>query len=252
MKASARMDLAKRNSRENSSDAFTRLEFTILLATFCLLALVVLPLLANTSMRSNQTSCLNNLRQIGVAFQAWGNDHDDRRPWVVSYGPPLNEGGTANHPLRNNIYIQYSCLSNYMAPQLLIDPAETNRSRRIASNWGVSPDGGFLNPGFANNAVSYILGLHGTMLEANEILSGDRNLQFGSPAACSYGIVPVQNLESGQFFRGWTNGVHGISGNVLISDGHVEYSSQSRLKAILEREDDATGGGGGHHMLTPF
>src|SRR4030095_2408618 len=93
---------------------------------------------------------------IGVAFQAWGNDHDDRRPWFV----PMTEGGSQMHPFRNNAFLHFTFLSNHISPTLLIDPAEPVRSKRTAFNWSSSPGGGFLNPGFANNSLSYMLGCH--------------------------------------------------------------------------------------------
>jgi type II secretory pathway pseudopilin PulG len=243
MKASARMAFAKRSSTKSRSRAFTRLELVAAAATLGMLGLLVLPLLGNTSMRSNQTSCLNNLRQIGVAFQAWGNDYGDRRPWQV----PMQEGGSSSHPFRNNAFLHYTFLSNHISPQLLIDPAETDPSKRTATDWNLSP-GGFLS--LKNNALSYMFSTHTYLAEATDILSSDRNVQFAGSSGCSYGGgLQVQSLGVGVNFRGWTNGPHGIGGNVLVNDGHVEYATQGRLKAIITQEGDFVGS---DHLLTPF
>jgi competence protein ComGC len=239
------MTFAKMRSTELWGKAFTRLELIVVLATFCLLALLVLPLFGSASMRSNQTSCLSNLRQIGIGFQAWGNDHDDRRPWLV----PMQEGGSGSHPFRNNAFLHYTFLSNYVSPEVLIDPAEVSRAKRVAMNWS-SSQGGFLNPGFANNALSYMFSPHTSLPEATDILSSDRTVQFAGSGACSYGGgLQVQRLATGPGFRGWTNGLHGILGNVLVNDGHVEYATQDRLKLFLTREGDV---GSDAHLLTPF
>src|SRR6476661_5082188 len=35
-------------------------------------------------------SCVNNLRQVGLAFRIWANDHGDKFPWQVA----AKDGGT--------------------------------------------------------------------------------------------------------------------------------------------------------------
>ena len=80
---------ALRTSRSAFKFAFTRAELLVILAVLTLLALVVLPALANTRPRSARVICANNLRQIGMAMQLWGNDHGDRPPYEVE----LADGG---------------------------------------------------------------------------------------------------------------------------------------------------------------
>jgi hypothetical protein len=226
--------------------AFTRFELLAIILALFAIASVCIPLLANNSFQSNQIACLNNLRQIGIAFQAWGNDHDDRRPWFVF----TNEGGSRLHPLRDNAFIHFSFLSNHLSsPAVLIDPGETSRNKRLATRWDFSSQGGFLNPGFQNNALSYMLGVHTTLGEANEILLADRHVHFDGFGGCSYGFAQVGNLGSGPYFRGWTNGPHGVAGNLLLNDGRVEFASQTRLGAVLLVPDDLPGN---EHFLTPF
>ena len=66
-----------------SEKAFTRLELVVVLAVLSLLAAVTWPALAVSAGRSERVTCINNLRQIGRAFQMWGNDHGGQRPWRV-------------------------------------------------------------------------------------------------------------------------------------------------------------------------
>jgi competence protein ComGC len=225
--------------------AFTRIELAVVLAVLAVLLLITLPLLANNARRSDQAGCLNNLRQIGIAFQTWGNDHEDRRPWFV----PMNEGGAISNTFRSEAYFLYTFLSNHIAPGVLIDPAEIAPNKRRAENWAFTPNGGFLHSSFKNNAVSYMLGLH-TSFDANNILAADRHVQFDAARFCPVGgITAVVPLGTGPAFRGWTNNVHGIAGNLLGNDGHVEYASQERLRAILSVTSDVLVQ---EHMVTPF
>jgi competence protein ComGC len=235
--------LEKENDNLRDLRAFTRVELACVIGAFTVLLLVALPLFANTSLRSNQASCLNNLRQIGVAFQAWGSDHDDRRPWLV----PMSEGGSAGHILRNEAWFQYSWLSNHMSPSLLMDPSEKAPNKRMTDNWGFSPVGGL--SAFKDNAVSYMLGCHTSLADANEMLVADRHVRFNFlGAGCSYGFNRVASLNAFPFY-GWTNGLHGYAGNLLLNDGRVDFTSQDQLKRVLTRAND---GPVASHFLTPF
>src|SRR5260370_37182444 len=53
-----------------SRQAFSRLELTVVLFTLALLAAEALPVLAGTRPRADRITCVNNLRQIGKAFNS--------------------------------------------------------------------------------------------------------------------------------------------------------------------------------------
>jgi hypothetical protein len=163
---------------------------------------------------------------------------------------PINEGGSSGHILRDNAYFHYTFLSNHIAPGVLIDPAEIASNKRRAENWAFTLDGGFLHSAFKNNAVSYMFSLHTSLAEANNILVADRHVQFGGVSGCSVGGgTTVQRLGAGPFFMGWSNNVHGIAGNLLLNDGHVEFASQGRLREVLSLINDSPPEG---HFLTPY
>jgi len=65
------------SSRSCGDLAFTRLDLAMVLAALGLLSGIAWPVLAGNKQRSEQVSCLGNLRQIGRAVQLWGSDHDD-------------------------------------------------------------------------------------------------------------------------------------------------------------------------------
>jgi len=231
------------DSDTHHSNAFTRAELIATLGAIFLCAAVLLPSFADTGSRAEQVSCLSNLRQIGIAFQAWGTDHHDHRPWFVR----VNEGGTAGHIFQGNAYIHYTPLSNYVSPAVLVDPAEPGKGKRVAQNWGTG-EGGYLNPGFGNNALSYMLSVHTTITETHNILVGDRHVHFSGPQGCAYLPAGVVALGGGFPFRGWTNGPHGFAGNLLMNDGRVEFANQQRFREVITHPDDSSTF---DHVLTP-
>jgi hypothetical protein len=164
---------------------------------------------------------------------------------------PLNEGGTHSHPLRNSVFIQYTPLSNHLSTALLLDPAEANIFKRRADHWGQGA-GGIHHPGLRNNAVSYMLGsdtdvdTSGTDL----VLAADRHVAFGGPSTCpAGGGFQLFGLNVRPSYIGWTNGPHGQAGNLLLTDGRVEFAPQKRLQAILEISSPP---GSWLHLMTPF
>jgi competence protein ComGC len=219
----------RQNVAPSRPPAFTRVELLVILAVLTLLALVVLPALANTRPRSARVICANNLRQIGVALQVWGNDHDDRLPWHVEVG----DGGTKLHPLSGNSWFHFAWLSNELAsPQLLFCPSDTGRP---AQDFTGNPATGYLHPNFANRATSYFLNAHpfGASL-GNRMLVGDRNLPMLGSSSCSVLAAVSYTWECPAYPSfGWTSDLHENEGNLLMFDGQVEQANNEQLRAAV-------------------
>jgi hypothetical protein len=245
------MEMHNLNAAGNESrHAFTRLELLACLTAAALVTNIMAVVLATRATRGDRVACFNNLRQIGVAYAQFASEHDQQMAWRVTTA----EGGNFDHPLKNNAFIQFSILSNLVAsPRILIDPAEDRPTARGATEWSNQLQGGLLHPSFGNNAVSYFLGLDGNFTTPASILSGDRNLRHGGVSGCSSGVTPAANLAGGgpSGVAAWTNGVHGVSGNIVLYDGSVHEVDTSRLRMHIRVPDDI-GGGGPTHILLPF
>ena len=222
-----------------SARAFTALELLVMLAVLSLLVMIVLPVRAGQRSRSQQAVCLNNLRQIGAAFQAWGHDHGDRLPFYVPVwegGITLVSSGASPGPVdpygsvRGNAWFQFSWISNGLpSPAVLACPSDM--AKKPATTWGGDPATGLLHPNFQNNAVSYIV-THGWASQPNtkSLLCSDRNLRASAISAsfCSL-LGPSTRVTS---TLSWTGSIHSDTGNILSTDGSVEETTS----AGLERE----------------
>jgi len=69
--------------------AFTLIELLVVIAIIAILAAILFPVFAQAREKARQISCLNNVKQAGVAFQMYCQDFDETTPAV-------NHGGTAN------------------------------------------------------------------------------------------------------------------------------------------------------------
>lgn len=72
---------------------FTLIELLVVIAIIAILAALLFPVMQNARERSRQAKCLNNLKQLSLAFRAYTDDHDGRMPSVSIhevFGDPNN------------------------------------------------------------------------------------------------------------------------------------------------------------------
>jgi hypothetical protein len=253
-----------RTSPTPTQGAFTLLEVLFVLGTVLILAALLLPAMSKARVRPHG-NCVSNLKQVGLAWLQWMNDHSSSEP---PFRTPVAQQGTmgSNDPLRNNAWWQFSIISNEMnSPKVLACPADTKVGlpRRVANSWSATDtNGGFLTPGFRHLSTSYTIGLDATHpLDSADtdgsrrVLGSDRNILFdGRNASCTSGLsgtwfikVRGSTDQKPPATASWTNAIHGLRGNVLTLDGAVQQATTQELNSLAESSND----NGSVHFLVP-
>jgi prepilin-type N-terminal cleavage/methylation domain-containing protein/prepilin-type processing-associated H-X9-DG protein len=98
----------QRRSLHQSGEAFSLIEVIIAVSVISILAALSLPVLQMVAESSNKTRCLNNLRQLGMAFQSYANDNNGLLPRTDM--PVANSTTTIQWPYVIERYLQIDFL----------------------------------------------------------------------------------------------------------------------------------------------
>ena len=221
--------LSLKQAAARSQAGVTRLDVLFSLASLLWLGCVVLPVLAAVKPDAHQMECINHLKQLGTAFNAWATEHGNRMPWRVS----AKDGGTHDIPGNGNAWVHLAWLSNHLdSPKLLACPAD---SIKPASTWSRDPEGGFLHQNHRGNAVSYFIGIDVHQESPRSFLSGDGNLEPSarSQSCDQANVKSAASLAPDNEEVQWSKAVHQEKGNVLQLDGTVLPTTGISLRLLL-------------------
>ena len=211
---------------------FTLIELMVVIAIIALLAALILPALTRAKEQARCVKCLSNLHQVCLAYKTWALDHEGHYPWSL----PPEEGGTYG-PSAGQSYSNFLSLSDELVtPKILVCPSD-RATKATVTDWSTGPDG-LLHSGNRNYAVSYFAGLDAFDSLSFTLMAGDRGLTGGKSTGCASVAdgagVPAMDLTPSTYAKlTWDSSVHGVRGNIGVSDGSVQKTTRAQMTNLV-------------------
>ena len=195
---------------------FTATDLVVVLGTVTLLIVFMAPRFLSTGCKASRSTCVSNLKQMGVAFRMWANDHGEAFPMAV----PFAKGGGLEFALAGEPAPLFRIISKELnTPKVLVCTKDTERFRPNCFS------------SMTEQNLSYFVGIDANALNPQTILTGDRNLTVAG-TQLGRGLARITNNNT----VGWSRKIHNQQGNIALGDGSAAQMSQ----AALQRQLDST------------
>ena len=218
---------------------FTLIELLVVIAIIAILAAILFPVFARAREKARQTSCLSNLKQIGLGCMMYTQDYDETYPPGLVGSPGAGQGPVTQSPYftdnKTTADITYPYVKNVQIYRCPSSPSTSGYSGNYGFNRRICPD-------TRSETVRKMAEVHspaekimcldaGPYMGAEYYLTSPTGSFWYYPGTAmgrdpaSLSPYPLTDFGASDFVNGRHNG--GL--NIAFADGHAKWVSGSTL-----------------------
>lgn len=129
-----------RTHSKRQGKGFTLIELLVVIAIIAILAAILFPVFARARENARRTSCLSNLKQIGLGFMMYTQDYDEKYPQSFAYNPQVPANGSWGGSPGAYYWFWQNMIYPYVkSNQLFVCPnGDTSATTPYYANYGVN------------------------------------------------------------------------------------------------------------------
>jgi hypothetical protein len=193
--------------KQSGQSGFSLVEVLAIAVVVVIIGLLFLRPAGHEKPKATRIKCVNNLKNVGLAFRIFATDNNDRFPVEV-----LLTNGVPRASI-DALRVFLTLSNEFSTPKILHCPEDKKREEAES----------FTNLTLKN--LSYFVSLSAEEKMVQAFLAGDRNLQTNG-VSVGPGLVAVTRETE----LSWSKELHNEQGNVVLGDGSVQTFSSTRLK----------------------
>lgn len=148
---------------QRKDSGFTLIELIVVIGIITVLAAILFPVISSARQKANQSSCLNNVRQIAIAIQIYTNDNNNIFPSMTTIwqglnlsnktyicpaiGKKLQNGYGYNYSLNNQLLSDADNITN---PSQIVEVADCRKNSLYPNIISTPGDIDYRHNGFAS------------------------------------------------------------------------------------------------------
>ncbi|MHB8996358.1 MAG: prepilin-type N-terminal cleavage/methylation domain-containing protein [Armatimonadota bacterium] len=195
---------------------FTLIELLVVIAIIAILAAILFPVFAKAREKARQSSCLSNIKQIGLGHLTYAQDYDERfapywRQQLAAAGEPGSVYSTSNGTITGKYTSWMDFINPYIKNSQIFKCPSYKPNGTDAPSYGYNE---YMSYNGAGGATNGSISLGTIMRPAETIINLDYCSIYGSYA----NLADLQNVNIKPSVI-----VHNDGANVSYCDGHAKW-----------------------------